>query len=128
MQQIIYDATKIKVYEALEQWCELVGKDKEFLADFWKRILIHKEIYHEFIHYLQYHELISEYSIEGYTMIDLYVSQMDSYNILHDTGKNGKRCNKEKMVLQAFDVMLKMEENPEEIIKRLQSGQGMDKM
>ena len=128
MQQIIYDATKIKVYEALECWCEMVHKDKKFFIDFWRRILHQKQIYNEFVHYLQYHELISEYSIEGYTVIDLYVSQMDAYNILHDTGKNGIRCNKEKMVLQAFDVMLKMSENPEDIIRRLQSGEGMDKL
>ena len=128
MKQIIYDGTKIKIYEALGKWCERVQKDEEFMADFWRRILEHEPVYNEFVHYLRYHELLANYTIEGYSMIDLFVSQMDQYNILHDTGKNGIRCNKEKMVLQAFYVMLKMEENPEEIIKRLQSGEGLDKM
>lgn len=128
MSQIIYDATKIKVYEALEKWCELVHKDDEFMTDFWKRILNHPQIYEEFVYYLEHHELIAQYTIQGYTILDLFVSQMDQYNIRHDTGKNGVKCNKEKMVLQAFDVMLKMSENPEKIIKRLQSGEGMDKI
>jgi hypothetical protein len=128
MQQIIYDATKIKVYEALEKWCQLAKKDADFLAGFWKRILENQEVYQEFVYYLEHHELIAQYMVKGYSMIDLYVCQMDRYNIQHDIGKNDVRCNKEKMVLQAFDVMLKMSENPDEIIKKLQSGEGMDKM
>lgn len=128
MPQIIYDATKIKVYEALEKWCELVKKNDGFIEDFWQRILKHQRIYDEFVYYLEHHELIAQYTIQGYTILDLFVNQMDQYNILHDTGKNGVKCNKEKMVLQAFDLMLKMEENPEKIIKRLQSGEGMDKI
>lgn len=128
MQQIIYDASKIKVYEALEKWCKYVHKNDEFLAGFWSRILKNKEIYDEFVYYLEHHELISQYMIQGYSMLDLFISQMEQYNLKHDTGKNGVHCNKEKMVLQAFDVMLKMTENPEEIIKRLKSGEGMDKI
>lgn len=128
MQQIIYDASKIKVYEALEEWCKYVHKNDEFMAGFWKRILKNKEIYDEFVYYLEHHELVAQYMIQGYSMLDLFISQMERYNLKHDTGKNGVNCNKEKMVLQAFDVMLKMTENPEEIIKRLQSGEGMDKI
>ena len=128
MQQIIYDGSKIKVYEALENWCKMVKKDQEFLTQFWKRILDNEEIYKEFVYYLEHHELMSQYMVEGYSMIDLFVCQMDQYNIMHDVGKNDGRCNKEKMVIQAFDVKLKMSENPDEIVKKLQSGEGMDKM
>lgn len=128
MQQIIYDATKIKIYEALEQWCTLAQKDNDFFTGFWRRMLDNQEVFKEFVYYLQHHELLAQYTVKGYSMIDLYVCQMDRYNIQHDIGKNGIRCNKEKMVLQAFDVMLKLSENPDEIIKKLQSGEGMDKM
>lgn len=128
MQQIIYDASKIKVYEALEEWCKYVHKDSEFVKEFWSRILQNGEIYHEFVYYLEHHELLAQYMIQGYSMLDLFISQMERYNLRHDTGKNGVSCNKEKMVLQAFDVMLKMTEHPEEIIKRIQSGEGMDKI
>ncbi len=128
MQQIIYDATKVKVYKALQEWCDVAKKNEEFLTGFWKRILQNNEIYKEFVYYLEHHELIAQYMVKGYSMLDLYVCQMNQYNIQHDVGKNDARCNKEKMILQAFDVMLKMSENPDEIIKKLQSGEGMDKM
>lgn len=128
MQQIIFDGSKIKVYEALENWCNMVKKDEKFLTQFWKRILENEEVYKEFVYYLEHHELMAQYVVQGYSMIDLFVCQMDRYNIMHDVGKNDGRCNKEKMVLQAFDVMLKMSENPDEIVKKLQSGEGMDKI
>ena len=91
-------------------------------------ILNNENVYREFVYYLEHHELMAQYEVAGYSMIDLFVCQMDQYNIVHDVGKNDGKCNKEKMVLQAFDVMLKMSENPDEIVKKLQSGEGMDKM
>ena len=128
MQQIIYDASRIKVLEALQKWAEMVHKDGVFVNEFWRRIMENQSVYDEFVYYLEHHELLGQYMIEGYSMIDLYVTQMDRYNLLHDTGKNGVMCNKERMVLQAFDVMLKMKENPQEIIKRILSGEGLDKI
>ena len=47
MQQIIYDGRKIKVYEALKDWCNMVKKDEEFLFQFWKRMLNNEEVYKE---------------------------------------------------------------------------------
>ena len=64
MQQIIYDATKVKVYEALEKWCLLAKKDTDFLAGFWKRILENQEVYKEFVYYLENHELIAQYMVK----------------------------------------------------------------
>lgn len=128
MQQIIYDASKIKVLQALENWAHMMHKDDGFINGFWRRIMENQPVYEEFVYYLEHHELLGQYMVEGFSVIDLYVSQMEKYNLLHDTGKNGVICNKEKMVLQAFDVMLKMKENPQEIIKRIQSGEGLDKI
>ena len=106
----------------------MAKKDENFMAAFWRRILENQQVYQEFVYYLEHHELVAQYMVKGYSMIDLYVTQMERYNLLHDTGKNGVMCNKERMVLQAFDVMLKMKENPQEIIKRILSGEGLDKI
>ena len=64
----------------------------------------------------------------GYSLCDLYVWQMNRYNLIKDTGKNSRTCNKEKMAMQAFRTMIDLLEQPEEGQKKLDYGQGMDKL
>ena len=53
---------------------------------------------------------------------------MNRYNLIKDTGKNPRTCNKEKMAMLAFGAMRELTKNPEEYRKRLEYGQGTDKL
>ena len=57
----------------------------------------------------------------------MFIWQMSQDNLLHDTGKNTAECNKEAMVLKAFDGMIKLKQNPEEWSRKLSAGEGMDR-
>ena len=80
------------------------------------------------VYYLEHRTFMDKLKIEGYSLSDLYVSQMDKYNLVREIGKNPRSCNKERMVMRAFRTMLDMQENPAEYVKRLKEGRGEDRL
>lgn len=128
MQGILYDATKVKICQAFYEICEYAELSKEWVDELWRDTLIHKEIYDEMVYYIEHHTFQDHVKVCGYTLCDLYVWQMNRYNLIKDTGKNPRSCNKEKMAMQAFRTMIELIKNPEEYSRRLEYGQGTDKL
>ena len=125
---ILYDARKIKALEFLTQLCEYAGKDDVFAQELWTEFLSDGDLYEEFVYYADNHTFCDEMKISGYSMSDLYVWQMDRYNIVRELGKNPTACNKETLVLNAFREMANMKRDPEEYVKRIESGKGNDRL
>lgn len=128
MKGILYDARKVKTYECLLELCKYAGLDEEWANELWKDLLLLPELYEEMVYYLDNHSLKDAVKREGYSLTDLYVWQMNKYNLIKDFGKNTSECNKETMVLRAFRMMIELIRNPDEYVKRLGEGRGMDKM
>ena len=84
------------------------------------------ELMQEFAYYVDNQTLLDQIKCEGYGLTDLYVWQVERYNLMQDYGKNGAECNKVAMVLDSLYMMAQMKKNPEEYVKRLNSGLGMD--
>ena len=127
MAGIVYDARRIKAYEGLLAVGEIAGQPKEWCDMLWGEIIVAPELLEELIYYLEHHCLTEHVKCCGYSMIDLYVWQMNRYNIIGDSGKNTDTCNKDRMVLKAFYDMAQMKKSPDEYIKKLTLGRGMDK-
>jgi hypothetical protein len=53
---------------------------------------------------------------------------MDKYNLIREIGKNTAECNKVRMVINAFRMMIDMKADPETYIRRLEEGRGEDKL
>ena len=128
MQGILYDATKVKVCQAFYDICSYAELPPRWTDELWMDILSRKQIYRELIYYIEHHTFLDELKVCGYSLCDLYVWQMNRYNLIKDTGKNSRTCNKEKMAMQAFRTMVDLMENPEVYRKRLEEGQGTDKL
>lgn len=128
MQGIVYDATKVKVCQAFYEICDYAELSREWSDVLWRDILSRKQVYEELIYYIEHHTFMDKVKACGYSLCDLYVWQMNRYNLIKDTGKNSRTCNKEKMAMQAFRTMIDLLEQPEEGQKRLDYGQGMDKL
>lgn len=126
MANIVLDGTKIKVYGMLAQLCEYCNEKPEWQDELWSYLLRFENLYDEFVYYLEHHTIQGNMSVDGYTLLDLYVKQIDLYNIKSDLGKNPSFCNKEDMVLNAFMMMGKMIDDPEKYKKQMQDGFGMD--
>ena len=127
MSHIILDSEKIKVYESLKMLCEYSEKSGEWCDGLWLDMLTDHELYEEFVYYLENHSLADHMQVEGYSLTDFYVWQIDRYNLVSDSGKNTGVCNKEEMVLESFKTMAEMKKNPEYYKRKLSDGSGMDK-
>ncbi len=128
MPEILYDGRKIQVYEKLLALGEYAGQPREWTETLWMDLLGIPSLYEELVYYLEHHDYKDHFQYEGYSLIDLYVWQMNRYNLIKDLGKNTAECNKETMVLRSFRTMIELMKNPEEYLKRLREGRGMDRL
>lgn len=128
MNGIVYDARRIKAYEGLMALGEYAGKDAAWLDGLWQGLVADAGQMKEFMYYLDHHTFCDKDRCRGYGLTDLYVWQMDRYNLVREIGKNTEACNKEAMVLNAFRTMQQMKKEPEAYVRKLTSGVGMDQL
>ncbi len=107
---------------------EYAGKEERWVSELWEALVLDEELMKEFMYYLDHHTLLDQVKCRGYALTDLYVWQMDRYNLIRDIGKNTSCCNKEAMVLNAFWAMVEMKKDPDTYVKRLTEGRGMDQL
>lgn len=112
--------------EWAEALCLYAGEGQEFLEQFWNALRNSQPVYREFIYYLENRNFLCEYRISGYTVVDIMVWQMDHFKSRLDRGNDDMKQNGDKMLLMAFDTMLKMEKQPEKYIDLMQSETGTD--
>ena len=118
--------TRQQVKEFTYKACLDNGFTEEFFADFWERMLKHDDIYKEYVWYLVKKEFISEVSIKGYHVVDILIWQMDHFKAKLDVDTYDMKHNEAKMILNAFDTFLKMSEEPDDYIERIQVDTGTD--
>ena len=126
MAGILYDARLIKAYDGLLALGEISGEPKQWCDALWEELVFDGELLNEFVFYLEHHCLKDDVKCEGYGLTDLYIWQMNKYNIIGDSGKNTDTCNKDRMVLKAYRDMIDMKKDPAVYVKRMTLGKGMD--
>lgn len=115
-----------KAYQWARALCYYAGEDESFLQDFWQRLRKSENVYKEFTHYLQNQSFLCAYTVEGYSVVDIMVWQMDHFKAQMDRGKDDMKSNGDKMLLMAFDTMLKMERDPARYVELMQTETGTD--
>lgn len=128
MSNIIYGNTAVRVYDNLARLCDYAGKSVEWCDRLWAEMLNDREVYEEFVYYLEHHMPGDLIKVQGYSLTDLYVWQIERYNLHGDSGKNTDLCNKEEMLLQALWMLAQMKKNPGEYLSKLDHDAGMDKL
>jgi hypothetical protein len=102
------------------------GEGPDFAQSLYDRLLSEEEILKEFLYYIVTGTFACKVKIQGYTVIDVLVWQMDHFKAKMDTDTTDTRQNPEKMVLLAFHTFLDMKKNPELYIGKMQSETGTD--
>ncbi len=125
---IILSTSKIKSCELFYELFDYCRYDKDWTDSLWGDIVTDPEMYEEFVYYANNHTLKDSFDVCGYSLTDLYVFQMDKYNLIREIGKNPVDCNKERMVLNAFRMMIDMKADPETYVKRIEEGRGEDRL
>ena len=125
---IIIATSKIKACEIFYDLCDRCGYDRQWTDGLWADLIKDPDIYKEFEYYAANNSLRDGIEVCGYSLSDLYVFQMDKYNLIREIGKNPVECSKERMVLNALRMMSDMKADPETYVKRLEEGRGEDKL
>jgi len=115
-----------KVMEFAASLCRYAGEDKEFAAGFYERLKADREIYQEFIYYMEHGNFACKANVRGYTAVDVMVWQMDHFKAWLDRDTKGTKQNGDRMLLLAFDTLLKMRQDPEKYIQKMQGETGTD--
>lgn len=115
-----------KAYQWARALCYYACVDEIFLQDFWQRLRQSENVYQEFVYYLEHQTFLCKYTVEGYSVVDIMVWQMDHFKAQMDRGKDDMKNNGDKMLLMAFDTMLKMEHEPARYVELMQTETGTD--
>ena len=115
-----------KAYRWAQALCQCAGEDEIFLNDFWQRLRQSEPVYKEFVYYLENRNFLCEYKVEGYGLLDIMVWQMDHFKAQMDRGRDDMKNNGDKMLLMAFDTLLKMERDPARYVALMQTETGTD--
>lgn len=96
----------------VEALAQQAGESKEYADKLWERLSHSGNVLQEFAYYHDYGKFLCKYQVEGYTIADILVWQVDHFKAYMDRPNDMNRYHQEKLLLTAFDIMLQMEENP----------------
>lgn len=117
-------------YEKILEWTELLADRSNmregFVADFMSRLKDSEEILKEYAFYMENSAFLGEYSVEGMTVVDIMIWQMDHFKSDLDRGLYDMQNNPDKMLLMAFDTMLRMEKEPHKYLEQYGQDTGTD--
>ena len=114
------------IREYIDRLCENAGEDQSFAEDFYERLTADQEILQEFVSYMESGNFACRAKVCDYTVVDVMVWQIDHFKAWLDRDTTGTKQNKDKMLLNAFDILLKMKQNPESYIQKMQLDTGTD--
>ncbi|MDO4334143.1 MAG: hypothetical protein Q4C58_15875 [Eubacteriales bacterium] len=106
--------------------CMYAGESQTFYDAFWKRLLKHKDILEEFVYFMERQDFLCRAKVEGRTVVDIMVWQIDHFKANLDRDQADMRLNKDKMVLYAFDTMTKAAEEPSAFINKMETETGTE--
>lgn len=115
-----------RAYRFAASLCHYAGQGEDFLADFWAGLCGEADLLEEFCYYMENGAFACRASVQGYTVVDVMVWQIDHFKAALDQVIPGIRDNGDKMLLMAFDTFIKMRKEPEKYVRRLRQETGTD--
>ncbi|MDE6700159.1 MAG: hypothetical protein K2K10_03980 [Acetatifactor sp.] len=124
------DARLEQALQTLEQYvydlAAEAGENEDYAADMWKRIKASQGVLKELAYYHDYGKFWGEYKVEGYSLTDVLVWQVDHFKAYLDRRDEVNRWRPERLLLHALDVLLQMEVDPRPFIAKMQGETGTD--
>ena len=119
-----------KAMETLENYVNELssraGEGDDYASDLWGRIKKSTGVLKELAYYHDYGKFWGEYKVEGYSLTDILVWQVDHFKAYLDRHDEVNRWHPEKLLLHSLDIMLCMEEDPEPYVRKMQGESGTD--
>lgn len=119
-----------KALDTLRQYilllAEQAGESKEHAELLWEGIRKSEGLLQELAYYHDYGELLCKYQIGGYTLADVLVWQVDHFKLYMDRPDDMNRYRQPRLILSAFDTMVRMETAPEQFRDKMHYETGQD--
>lgn len=106
--------------------CKYSNKDEAYLKEFVKRLEDSPALYKEFMYYLDHQDFLCEMNIQGITIPDILVWQVDKFKAGIDEGRFELKYNADAMLLAAFNTMYDVERNPAPYLENFRTVTGSD--
>ena len=115
-----------ELYEYAKKLCEDACEEDGVLDAFWNRISSYPDVLAEFNHYRLHNDFLCQLKVEGITVADILVWQIDRFKAALDEGKFALKYNGPHMVLAAFYTMCDVIDDPSRFTSRFSSETGTD--
>lgn len=102
------------------------GEGAEYGERIWQGIRRSEGLLQELAYYHDYGDFLCRYAVAGYTLADVLVWQVDHFKLYMDRPEDANRYRRQRLLLSAFDAMLKLEEDPGPLAEKMRSETGQD--
>ncbi len=102
------------------------GREDTYGEKLWQGIRQSEGLLQELAYYHDYGAFLCQYKVAGYTLADVLVWQVDHFKLYMDRPDEMNRYRQPRLVLSAFDTMVRMEQNPEQFIDKMRYETGQD--
>ncbi|MBO4998767.1 MAG: hypothetical protein J6D02_12295 [Lachnospira sp.] len=110
----------------IHRLCQYGNEDEAFYQNFITELTPYEDIIKELTYYMKHGDFLGEASVAGYSVMDILVWQIDHFKSHMDRGEYDMESNPDRMVLLAFDTLLKMKQNPTDTRLAIQTETGTD--
>lgn len=117
---------KEKLYMYAKQLCEEANEEDDVLSVFWGAVSNCEEVLEEFAYYMEHQDFKGDLQVNGITVADILIWQIDRFKAALDEGKFALKYNGPHMILAAFYTMTDVVDNPQKYIARFSSETGTD--
>jgi hypothetical protein len=102
------------------------GHSEEESDRLWECIKSDTGILREFAYYHDRGEVLGEFSVQGYTLADIMIWQIDHFRAHMDRLDNDNKYNHASLLFDSFIWLVKLRQNPEEVISQFAGETGTD--
>lgn len=119
-----------KALDELHKWtlkiCENAGLPSAEGEKLWTDIQSYPGLLQEYAYYHDTGDFLCQYKIEGFTVADILIWQMDHFRSHMDREDRVNRYDNYLLVYNTFKTMIELEKNPENIKAQFYSETGTD--
>ena len=102
------------------------GQSQEYGEELWRAISSSGGLLRELAYYHDYGSFLCEYKVAGFTLADVLVWQVDHFKLYMDRPDEMNRYRQHRLLLAAFDTMVRMERDPEPYLEKMRCETGQD--
>ena len=120
------EAAMNELHRFVMELAKKAGESAEYGERLWQGIRHSGGLLQELAYYHDYGSFLSQYKVAGYTLADALVWQVDHFKLYMDRPQDMNRYHQEKLLLSAFETMLRMEKDPKALTDKMQGETGQD--